>query len=346
MVDFYGVGQPGEVVQTPVKNLEQASSKTGTKVVPMTGGADNKHNSTKGTSVQHSGGNPFYAETEFEHFDGLGGSGMTQADSATKRVKGELARLYNEVRKSNPEAVENLEFPPLPSVPAKGKKALKLEAYLSALDQYRQTCEELLEGVKEKTVVDEVRDGNAAVIGEVRGAAQAVTNTVVEMGSANLAATLGVGAAMLNGLQTIYNKIDTDTHTIIAAVDSNGKKILRAINKQTREIKQFIAEDGDRTRLQQFLNTVALDRNMSARIEGVHRHINDNGNWVVDRVGDRITDAEAGIREHINKAERRITEHVTEEHKETRNFTQEEIEEHSVFWHGIPDPFGLWDRIF
>lgn len=217
MVEFYNVGET-QTGKTVAQN-GSAAAKTdgGTNIVPMTNGQ--VINSGWGTSVQHSGGNPFYAETEFEHFDGLGSSGMAQADSATKRVKGELARLYNDVKKANPEAVEGLEFPPLPSVPAKGKKALKLEAYLSALDQYRQTCEELLEGVAEKTVVDEVRGGNAAVINEVRGAAQSVTNTVVEMGTANLAATMGVGEAMLNGLDNIYNKIDTDTHIILSAVN-------------------------------------------------------------------------------------------------------------------------------
>lgn len=282
MVEFNNVGEVQATKIVPQKDGGSLKADGGTNIVPMTGG--NVADNSRGTSVQHSGGNPFYAETDFEHFDGLGGSGMTQADSATKRVKGELARLYNDVKRTNPEAVEGLEFPPLPNVPPKGKKALKLEAYLSALDQYRATCEALLEGVREQTVVDEVRGGNAAVINEVRGAAQAVTNTVVEMGSANLAATLGVGEAMLNGLQTVYNKIDTDTHTILSAVDSNGKKILRAINKQTGEIKQFIAEDGDITRLQQFMNTVALDRNISAKINGVHRHINSEGNWIVSKI--------------------------------------------------------------
>lgn len=329
MVEFYNVGETQTAKIVPQNGSGAAKADGGTNIVPMTSG--NVADNSRGTSVQHQGGNPFYAETDFEHFDGLGSSGMTQADSATKRVKGELARLYNDVKRTNPEAVENLEFPPLPSVPAKGKKPLKLEAYLSALDQYRQTCEALLEGVAEQTVVD-----------EVRGAAQSVTNTVVEMGNANLAATLGVGEAMLNGLAEIYNKIDTDTHTILSAVDSNGKKILRAINKQTGEIKQFIAEDGDRTRLQQFLNTVALDNNISAKIDGVHRHIDDKGNWLAGR----IDDAKDEINEHTTAENKKTRHRVSEEHDKTRKFTKKEIEEHSVFWHGIPDPAGILDRIF
>ncbi len=333
MVEFNGISSV-EAAKTQKAELKSLPAETkGTDLVPMTSGKVD--NSGKGTSVQRSGGNPFYEETDFEHFDGLGGAKMTQADSATKRVKGELARLYNEVKRTNPEAVENLEFPPLPSVPKKGKKDLKLEAYLSALDQYRATCEELLEGVGKQTVVD-----------EVRGAAQSVTNTVVAMGNANMAATLGVGEAMLNGLAEIYNKIDTDTHTILSAVDSNGQKILRAINKQTGEIKQFIAQDGDKTRLQQFLNTVALDRNISAKIDGVHRHIDDNGEWVTRRLSNDIDDARQDINANIKTSERKIKGHVSDEHDKTRKFTKDEIEEHSVFWHGIPDPAGVFDRIF
>jgi len=340
MVEFYNVGETQTTKTVPQNGYGAAKPDCGTNIVPMTSGQ--VVDSGRGTSVQHSAGNPFYAETDFEHFDGLGGSGMTQADSATRRVKGELARLYNEVKRTNPEVVENLEFPPLPSVPAKGKKALKLEAYLNALDQYRATCEELLEGVAKQTVVDEVHGGNAAVIGEVRGAAQSVTNTVISMGSVNLAATMGVGEAMLNGLETIYNKIDSDTHTIISAVNSNGQRVLRAIDKQTGEIKEFIAKDGDKTRLQEFLNTVALDRNLSAKIEGVHRHIDDEGNWI----NNRIESAKDDIKDHTTSEHKKTRTHTTNEHKETRDFTKKEIEEHSVFWHGIPDPTGLLERIF
>ncbi|MCM1009322.1 MAG: hypothetical protein NC390_00400 [Fusobacterium sp.] len=333
MVDFNGINS-AEAVSTPKTELKKLPAENkGTNVVPITSGKI--ENSGKGTAVQRSAGNPFYEETDFEHFDGLGGAKMTQADSATKRVKGELARLYNEVKRVNPEAVENLEFPPLPSVPKKGKKDLKLEAYLSALDQYRATCEELLEGVGKQTVVD-----------EVRGTAEAVTSTVVAIGNANMAATLGVGEAMLSGLGKIYNKIDTDTHTILSAVDSNGNKILRAINKQTGEIKQFIAQDGDKTRLQQFLNTVALDRNISAKIDGVHRHIDQNGEWIIHRTDEKIDAAEQNINKNISKSERHVKEHVSNEHDKTRGFTKKEIEEHAVFWHGIPDPAGLLDRIF
>lgn len=313
MVEFYNVGETQTTKIMPQNGGAAAKTDAGTNIVPMTNGkvADNN----RGTSVQHQGGNPFYAETDFEHFDGLGSSGMTQADSATKRVKGELARLYNDVKRTNPEAVENLEFPPLPSVPAKGKKPLKLEAYLSALDQYRQTCEELLEGVAEQTVVDEVRGGTAAVIGEVRGGVQAVTNTVVEMGSANLAATLGVGEAMLNGLSEIYNKIDTDTHTILSAVNSNGQKILRAIDKQTGEIKQFIAEDGDKTRFQQFLNTLDIMDHTSWRIDSVHRHIDERGHW---------------IEQKIDEAREDVNEYNRTQHEETREHISTEFEDHSL----------------
>lgn len=329
MVEFNGISgtEPVKTQKTEFKTLPAETK--GTEPVPVASGKVD--NSGKGTAVQRSGSNPFYEETDFEHFEGLGGAKMTQADSATKRVKGELARLYNEVKRTNPEAVETLEFPPLPTVPKKGKKDLKLEAYLSALDQYRATCEELLEGVREQTVVD-----------EVRGAAESVTNTVVAMGNANMAATLGVGEAMLDGLAEIYNKIDTDTHTILSAVDSNGQKILRAINKQTGEIKQFIAQDGAKTRLQQFLNTVALDRNISAKIDGVHRHIDENGRWI----GHKIELAEEGIKDEVRASEGRIKNRVSNEHDKTRKFTQNEIEEHSVFWHGVPDPAGILDRIF
>ncbi len=297
--------------------------------VPMTGGP--AKDERRGTSVQHSGGNPFYEETDFEHFDGLGGSGMTQADSATKRVKGELARLYNEVKRTNPEAVETLEFPPLPSVPKKGKKSLKLEAYLNALDQYRQTCEELLEGVKEQTVVD-----------EVRASAQDVKDTVVAMGSANLAATLGVGEAMLDGLQTVYNKIDTDTKVIISAVNSNGQRVLRAIDKNTKEIKELVMAEGQMTRDQEYWNSVVADIRNSDRIDGVHRHIDEKGNWLANK----IDKAEDNINEHTTKQAKKTRSHVSDEHDETRNFTKDEIEEHTVFWHGLPDPLGVLDKIF
>lgn len=297
--------------------------------VPMTGGP--AKDERRGTSVQHSAGNPFYEETDFEHFDGLGGSGMTQADSATKRVKGELARLYNEVKRTNPEAVETLEFPPLPSVPKKGKKALKLEAYLNALDQYRQTCEELLEGVKEQTVVD-----------EVRASAQDVKDTVVAMGSANLAATLGVGEAMLDGLQTVYNKIDTDTKVIISAVNSNGQRVLRAIDKKTNEIKELVMVEGQATRDQEFWNSIVADMRNENRIESVHRHIDANGNWL----SEKIDDAKTSVKKHIDSAKDDIEKHVTDEHEKTREFTKDEIEEHTVFWHGIPDPLGIFDKIF
>lgn len=333
MVDFNAINS-AEAVSTQKTELKRLPAETqGTGVVPMTSG--NTNYSGKGTVVQRSAGNPFYEETDFEHFDGLGGARMTQADSATKRVKGELARLYNEVKRANPEAVEDLEFPPLPTVPKKGKKDLKLEAYLSALDQYRATCEELLEGVGKQTVVD-----------EVRGAAESVTSTVVAMGNANMAATLGVGEAMLSGLESIYNKIDTDTHTILSAVDSNGNKILRAINKQTGEIKQFIAKDGDKTRLQEFFNTVALDRNISAKIDGVHRHIDQNGEWIIHRTDEKIDAAEQNINKNISKSEQHVKEHVSDEHDKTRKFTQKEIEEHTTFWHGIPDPAGVFDKLF
>ncbi len=263
--------------------------------VPMTSGSGAKDG--KGTTVQKNGANPFYAETDFEHFEGLGSSGMTQADSATKRVKAELARLYNEVKRNNPEAVEDLEFPPLPSVPSKGKKALKLEAYLNALDQYRQTCEELLEGVDEKTVVD-----------EVRGAAQAITNTVVTVGAANLAATLGVGEAVLDGLAKVYKKIDTDTKTIISAVNNNGQKVLRAIDKQTGDIKEIVIADGQHTRDVDMHNSIVADIRNANRIDGVHRHINKNGEWIADE---------------INDAERRIKKHTTKEHETTRDVVED-----------------------
>lgn len=308
--------------------------------VPMTGGP--AKDERRGTSVQHSGGNPFYEETDFEHFDGLGGSGMTQADSATKRVKGELARLYNEVKRTNPEAVETLEFPPLPSVPKKGKKSLKLEAYLSALDQYRQTCEELLEGVREQTVVEEVRSGNAEVIQEVRASEAKTIETVVAMGSANLAATLGVGEAMLNGLQTVYNKIDTDTKVIISAVNSNGQRVLRAIDKKTNEIKELVMVEGQATRDQEFWNSIVADMRNENRIESVHRHIDANGNWL----SKKIDDAKTSVKKHIDSAKDDIEKHVTDEHEKTRDFTKDEIEEHAVFWHGIPDPLGIFDKIF
>ncbi len=340
MVEFNSINNVEAVKKTQTTELRKLPAEAqGANVVPITSGKVD--NAGKGTAVQRSAANPFYEETDFEHFDGLGGSKMTQADSATKRVKGELARLYNEVKRANPEAVENLEFPPLPTVPKKGKKDLKFEAYMSALDQYRQTCEELLEGVGKQTVVDEVRGGTAAVIGEVRN----VGKTVVAMGNANLAATMQVGEAMLDGLQTIYNKIDTDTHTVLSAVNSNGQKILRAIDRQTGQIKQIVIEDGDRTRLQQFLNTVALDRNISAKIDGVHRHIDDNGDWVVGKTSERIDDAEQNINKNIRTSERRVKEHVSDEHDKTRKFTKKEIEEHTVFWHGIPDPTGIGDRI-
>lgn len=284
MVEFYNVGETQLVKEVKSKTETGKSDnvhKEKNFVVPLSSGTQVE---AKGTKVQHSGGNPFYEETDFEHFDGLGNSGMTQADSATKRVKGELARLYNDVKRTNPDAVEVLEFPPLPSVPAKGKRALKLEAYLSALDQYRATCEELLEGVKEQTVVDEVRGGNASVINEVRGAAQSLKNTVTEMGAANLAATMGVGEAVLQGLTNIYNKVDTDTKVIISAVNSNGQRVLRAIDKNTNEIKELVMVDGQMTRDQEYWNSIISEIRTSEKIESVHRHINAEGNWIVKKI--------------------------------------------------------------
>lgn len=243
----------------------------------------------KGTKVERSGSNPFYEETDFEHFDGLGKDKMALADSATKRVKGELARLYNEVKRTNPDAVMDLEFPPLPSVPKKGKKDLKFEAYMNALDQYRQTCEGLLEGVGRDTVVDEVRFGNARVIGEVNKVGADVIDAVYEIGNANLAATLGVGESILAGLDTIYNKVDSDTKVIISAVNANGQRIIRTIDKNTQEIKDLIVDEGQKTRYQEAWNSFITDFNNAARIEKVHRHITNEGSWIRANISSAAT---------------------------------------------------------
>ena len=130
-----------------------------------------------------------------------------------------------------------------------------------------------------------------------------------------IAATLGVGEAMLNGLSEIYNKIDTDTHTILSAVNSNGQKILRAIDKQTGEIKQFIAEDGDKTRFQQFLNTLDIMDHTSWRIDGVHRHIDERGHW---------------IEQKIDEAREDVNEYNRKQHEETREHISTEFEDHSL----------------
>ncbi len=316
MVEFHNVGEVSNnsIVRDTRKNEAFKEQITN---VPMTSGKTDF--AQKGTAVQKTGGNPFYEPTDFEHFEGLGSDRMTQADSATKRVKGELARLYNDVKRANPEAVEELEFPPLPTVPPKGKKALKLEAYLSALDQYRQICEDLLEGVGKDTVVDEVRAENA----KTRAA-------VVAMGSANLAATLGVKADVINGLQAIYNKIDTSTKTVLSAVNANGQRVLRAIDKQTGDIKEIVIADGQLTRDQEYWNSVVADIREGARIYGVHRHIDDNGEWI-NRNTERVVDgAKKEITKKIDTSTDEIKRHTTKEHEETRDYF---------------DPLGIYDII-
>ena len=53
-------------------------------------------------------------------------------------------------------------------------------------------------------------------------------------------------------------------------------------------------------------------------IEGVHRHIDEKGDWVVRKVDQKIGDAVDDIEDRIDDAEENINEHTSAEHEKTR----------------------------
>lgn len=266
------------------------------EVVPV---GSSKRDSAKGTSLQS--GNPYFQKLPEDYFEELRDSDKNEAITKTSEVRGSLGRLYAKVLKENPYA--DIDLPPLPEINTSVRKKDRLDTYLAELREYEITAEQVLNDARDVSVVEQVNANTNARAAETQA-------LVVATSSAELAAIYSLREDMFNGLNNIANLIETETHRIIAAVDSNGNKIMRAINKATNEIKEFIVEDGDRTRLDAFYNTV-----------GLHQHMDYNTTWL----GLKIDDQGQWTRQH-----------VSHEHNITRKFIHDEHEATRSVAHGVP----------
>lgn len=262
-------------------------------VVPV--GASKKEDTAKGTSVQT--GNPYFAKLPDDYFMELKSGDRDDAIRMTNDVRTRLAMAYADVLRENPDALVGVELPPFPEVPTDCKKKDRLDTYLDALRNYEFMVTTLLNEAKEDTIVEQVNANTDMRAAETRA-------LVVATSSAELAAIYSLHEDMFKGLNSIANLIETETHRIITAVDSNGKKIMRAINKATNEIKECIVEDGNRTRMEAFLNTA-----------GLHQHIHGATTWL----GLKIDDQGQWTRQHVSREHNITRQFIHEEHEATRS---------------------------
>lgn len=279
------------------KKLSNAGQ--GSNVVPMAG---KNVDTAKGTTVQT--GNPYFAKLPDDYFMELKSGDRDDAIRMTNDVRTRLAMAYADVLRENPDALVGVELPPFPEVPTDCKKKDRLDTYLDALRNHEFMVTTLLNEAKEATIVEQVNVNTDMRAAETQDVVLATTN-------AELAAIYSLHAAMLDGLNSIANLIETETHRIITAVDSNGKNIIRAINKATNEIKECIVEDGAKTRADAFLNTL-----------GLHQHMNYNTTWL----GLKIDDQGKWTRDTVESEHRHTRRRVTKEHNITRQFIHEEHE--------------------
>jgi len=264
------------------------------EVVPV---GSSKRDSAKGTSVQT--GNPYFQKLPEDYFMELRDSDKNRAIKETSEVRGSLGRLYAKVLKENPYA--DIDLPPLPEINTSVRKKDRLDTYLAELREYEITAEQVLNDARDVSVVEQVNANTNARAAETQALVAATS-------SAELAAIYSLREDMFNGLNNIASLIETETHRIIAAVDANGNKIMRAINKATKEIKEFIVEDGDRTRLDAFYNTV-----------GLHQHMDYNTTWL----GLKIDDQGQWTREHVSREHNITRQFIHEEHEATRSVADE-----------------------
>ena len=289
------------------------------EVVPV--GASKK-DTAKGTTVQT--GNPYFAKLPEDYFMELSRSKRDNARTATSNVRTRLALAYADVLRVNPDALVGVELPPFPEVPTDCKKKDRLETYLDALRNYEFMVTTLLNEAKEDNIVERVNANTDMRAAETQA-------LVVATSSAELAAIYSLHEDMFKGLNSIANLIETETHRIITAVDSNGKKIMRAINKATNEIKECIVEDGNRTRVQEFLNTLELHEHMDYNTTWLGFKVDDQGQWTRDTVSFQ----HKWTRENVADEHNATRQHVTGEHNDTRQHVTNEDRDWYREWLGF-----------
>lgn len=188
------------------------------------------HRQGNGFGVERTGTNPFYADVPEDKLANLCEQNQVDATVEINVMRGELATLFDKVQRENPEAVMNISLPELPKAPKslhthnkKGvtkdlsKEKLELEQYMKMVrEAWFEPAKAKLEGLMEQSITDRI---------DVYGQA------ILDVSTQNLAATLGIGGAILNELQEIKNVLENDTHLILEAIDKNGQKILGRINK-------------------------------------------------------------------------------------------------------------------
>ena len=240
----------------------------------------------KGTSVES--GNPYFKPLADDYFMDLKPSHRDDAIKMASGVRGRLGKLYAKVMREKPENLASIEIPPFPAVPKDCKKNDRLSTFDTLLREHENTVTTLLEDALEDTMVEQINSNTNARAVETQA-------LVIARSNDELAAIYNLHVDMLNGLNGIANMIDTSTHRIITAVNANGEKVIRAIDKATNEIKEYVAKDGNLTRMQEFLNSVGLHDHMEYTRKHLGYKIDDQGDWTRQHVTDEHEETRAKI---------------------------------------------------
>lgn len=336
----------------------------------------------KGTQMQRSNVNPFEQDINSEIFTTKpkdGGYGFNEknglkAKQYTQEACNILAEKFNQIEAKMKEIIRkhpntpaanyaknileelysiDIGKPPKPET--KGKQEDRLEAYRQDLfgrvdevtgqqvspgyvDRMMAELEALDSDSELNMILSQMNANTGAIImNDNKNTAQ-----VLALGQANLAATMNVHQALVEGLREVSEQIDTATHTIIKAVNAQGQRVVRAIDKATGKIISVVQNESNEIQRQAFWNTVGIHRNINYTRNQLNLKIDETGQVIQEHV----TDEHQTTRSRVSTEHRRTRKHVTNEHEETRQFTKDEIKEHTVHWHGLPDPLGIGDWLF
>ena len=285
------------------------------KVVPV--GASKK-DTAKGTSVQT--GNPYFQKLPEDYFMELKSSDRDEARRMTNDVRTRLAIAYADVLRENPDALVGVELPPFPEVPTDCKKKDRLDTYLDALRNYEFTVTTLLNGAKEDTIVERVNANTDMRAAQTQALIGASTTAVL---GEIFGVQLQLNAAqqeIMASLKNIQNLVEVGTFKIITAVDDIGRKVIVALDETAKTIKTCIVEDGDRTRAQEFLNTLGLHEHMDYNTTRLGLKIDDQGQWIRETVESEHQET----RENVADEHNATRQHVTGEHNDTRQHVTDE----------------------
>lgn len=217
---------------------------------------------------------------DFANFANFKGNDKNDAMRITTSAYNTVKKQYMQLQHEYPDVVVN--FEPMPDPQKCGKKREGFFNYQQQLDVWKDTALQQINDAREKSTVEVVDEGVAAINGNTNEKAAMNANLTAGYGEANLKATK-------DGVAEVNEHSDKNTEKVIANDNSNARSIKRTVNARADRI-----EAGQKALSSQM---DAGFNSVNRNIDGLHEDVNKGFEQTNKNIGDLRKDVNKGVKD-------------------------------------------------